>query len=105
MRLTVKTGEVFEYVLDFKDPDGQTVDMTGWTIKSQIRALHNYELVSALNASWLDSTIGSLHIVAETPTADWPVDLLSWDIALLDQQQRAVYSETVTIDVQRGITV
>lgn len=104
-RFVVKTGETFEYVLEFKDPDGAPVDMTDWTAKSQIRRMSDYSLVTDISTGWLDSTIGTLHIVALTSTMLWPVELLVWDIAIYDQQNRSVYTETHSIDVQRGVTI
>jgi hypothetical protein len=63
--------------------DGQPLDMTGWTVESQIRRKDTGELVATMAQSWTTRGIGAFRLEVKDTTA-WPLIVLAWDVQLTD---------------------
>lgn len=77
--------------------DGVALDMTGWTIASQIRTQRSDTLVANLAVTWLNQDIGAYHLECVDTTA-WPIGKLLWDIQFTDPDGYVTSTETVTIN-------
>lgn len=101
-----KRGESFALSFEYKDAAGELIDLTGITIKSQIRN-QNGVLVKELLVTKLDQTThkgqASLYVATPQETALWPTGLLVCDIKLSVGDQ-AVLTETFRIPVAAGVT-
>lgn len=101
-----KRGESFAMGFDYKDANGEPIDLMNITINSQIRN-QNGQLVQELLVSKLDQTQfrGQASIYVETPqqTKLWPLGLLLCDIKLSVGNQ-VILSETFQIPCHEGVT-
>jgi hypothetical protein len=69
------------------------LDMTGWTVASQMRRKDTDELVADLDFSWTDQATGKYSLQAKD-TTKWPVTTLAWDVQFTDPSGFVTSSET-----------
>lgn len=103
---TFKRGESFALGFEYKSPDGEPVNLTTITIKSQIRSQSN-ALVKELLVTKLDQTQhcgqASLYVQTAEETKIWPTGLLVCDVKLSIGNQ-SILTETFRIPVAAGVT-
>ncbi len=106
-RLTFKRGDTFRLAGVVK-VGGVVQDMTGWTIKAQVRGLRPSgpdALISELTGTWLDAAGGALQLL-DASTADWPLGDATIDVRLTSpsgdktttSSARFIIAEAVTQD-------
>ena len=76
--IPLKRGDTFDLSSVSLTADGVAVNMTGWSVLSQVRTSAG-ELVQTLDFAWVDQTEGVFSL-ASNVTATWPVGLLNSDI-------------------------
>lgn len=100
--IRIKPGSTFDYTVT--DTSDDVTDFTGWTITCQIRKVTSpFALVSNVTVALVDG--GFRLTVDEEDTADWPVERLAMDILLVSPLGDATHSDTISIVVERNVTV
>lgn len=92
-------GDDFVIPMTLTDPanNGSPVDITGWTIASQIR--YARKLISALDTTIINGPLGQFTIsLPKEQTALWPVRKLKCDIQFDRPVEGRVSSKTFIID-------
>jgi len=100
--ITYKRGDTFAPALAVTE-NNVAVDITGWTISSQIRTPDDV-LVADLAVSNRDNAAGTytLSPTVDYPETGWPVGILHWDIQYNDG---TVFStQTIVIRCEKDIT-
>ena len=106
-RTSIKQGETLQFDAAVTNADGP-VDLTGWTIASQVRT-PKYALVGDVTVTKLDQTThtGQYRLLADTSA--WATGAQLWDIAYAYPDgaggQVISYSETVNLYVEPSQTV
>lgn len=98
-------GDDFVIPMSLTNPDnnGLPVDITGWTITSQVR--YSKKLIETLQVVIVDAAMGSFTISApDTATAIWPARQLKCDIQFDKADGQRVSSQTFIIDVSEDQT-
>ena len=104
-RIEFKAGGSFDYAITVRESEnGPFLDISGWTITSQIRDSKD-SLVATLTYAAVDETIGSFRLTYVGATDGW-IDgsILYWDIRYIDSGGRIMPSATVEILVRKAIT-
>ena len=101
--ITTKRGDTFELSGTLEN-QGNAVDITDFTITSQIRAADD-TLLQALTVTILDASAGAFTLSA-TPaqTETWSVQNYECDIEFIDGTSEVNSTETFTISVLKDIT-
>lgn len=102
---TFKRGDDFSIPMNLTDPGNADapVDITGWTITSQVR--YAKELIDNLNVTVTDAANGLFTIsLGYTDTASWPIRRLKCDIQFDRPVLGRVSSQTFYIDVEEDQT-
>ncbi|AGH07413.1 hypothetical protein SUFG_00046 [Sulfitobacter phage phiCB2047-B] len=100
-----KRGDDFIIPMTLTNPenDGTPVDITGWTIESQVR--YSKKLISDLTVTMVDASQGQFKIeLAASQTATWPARKLKCDIQFDRPDEGRVSSQTFVIDVTEDQT-
>lgn len=98
-----KRGDTFVLNSDV-ETEGVAVDITGWTIASQIRDRDDI-VIQTLTVTITDAVNGRLSLSATpTQTELWPVSSLFCDIEFIDDTGVVTSTETFTINVLLDIT-
>ena len=79
------------------------LDMTGWTVASQVRRKDTGELVADLDFAWTDQATGKYSLSAKD-TTEWPVAMLAWDVQFTDPDGFVTSSETQLIRIKQDQT-
>lgn len=98
-------GDDFAIPMTLTDPanNGTAVDITGWTIASQVR--YARKLVSTLDVTITDAANGQFTIsLPKEQTAVWPARKLKCDIQFDRPVQGRVSSKTFIIEVTEDQT-
>lgn len=105
-----KRGDSF--VLDavlFEDDEVTPVDITGWTITSQLRKRKNRrengDLVDNLTVTIVSAVNGQFQITNTTDPNTWPIFRCELDIQYKDLTDKVVSSDTIEVDVVKDITL
>jgi len=101
-QIAIKRGETLLLECTVANPDGSPLDLTGWTIASQIRDGHD-ALIATLTVDLHAPAAGQYRLRCN-PTAAWPIGRAYMDIAYNDVGGRAITTETLTISVDREVT-
>ena len=98
-----KRGDTFSLSSSVEN-SGVAVDITGWTISSQVRKADD-TLVEDLTVT-IDDALGGLFTLSATAlaTESWPVENLYCDIEFTEAGGDVNSTETFIISVQRDIT-
>lgn len=100
--ITHKRGDTLEWVVTLTQ-NGTAVDITDWTIKSQIR--QETTLIFELTVIKTDSVNGAFSLSATAAqTASWALGTHSVDIEFTDGNNYVVSSQTFTLQLVRDIT-
>lgn len=97
-------GDTFSIPMTLTDPEnnGSPVDLTGWTIASQVR--YSKRLIDTLTVTITDAAQGEFVIsMDEADTATWPARKLKCDIQF-DRPEGRVSSQTFIVDVSEDQT-
>lgn len=98
-----KRGDTFSLSSSVEN-EGVAVDITGWTIESQVRQSDD-TLVQALTVTITDAVNGLFTISATAlQTESWPIASLLCDIEFTEPSGEVNSTETFTISVQKDIT-
>jgi hypothetical protein len=100
-----KRGDTFKMVGVVK-ADGIVQDMTGWTIKAQLRRKGIFEavgLISELGCTWIDAVTATLQLIDDT-TIDWPVGSAEIDIRLVSPAGKKTTTQTGVIEILEAVT-
>ena len=101
--ITHKRGDTFELTLSLEN-QGNPVDITNFTIASQIRDQDD-QLVQALTVTKTDASNGQFTLTAtDTQTDDWPIAKLDVDVEFVEPDTTVSSSETFNIQVIKDIT-
>lgn len=101
--ITHKRGDTFELTLTLEN-DGNAVDITNFTIASQIRQQDDV-LVQALTVTKTDPTNGQFTLTStDTETEGWPIANLEVDVEFIEDTGVVSSSETFNINVLKDIT-
>ena len=100
--IRIKRGETFLLECTVQESDGSPMDLTGWSIASQIRDGHD-TLIATLTVDLYTPVAGQYRLTGAT-TADWPQGLAHMDIAYTDAGGRALTTETLTVSIEREVT-
>ena len=101
--ITHKRGDTFELSCDLEN-EGAEVDITNFTITSQIRQADD-TLLQALTVTKTDAAAGLFTLTAPSPqTARWPPGGYACAIAFVDGGGEVYSSQTFTISVIKDIT-
>lgn len=98
-------GDDFVIPMTLTDPDnnGTPVDITGWTIASQVR--YARKLISDLDVTITNASAGEFSIsLPKEQTALWPVRKLKCDIQFDRPVEGRVSSQTFIIDCMEDQT-
>jgi len=100
--ITHKRGDTLEWVVSLTQ-NGSVVDITGWTITSQIR--QETTLTDSLTVVIVSLENGQFNLSA-TPvqTASWSLGSHSVDVEFIDAGGFVVSSQTFTLQLVRDIT-
>lgn len=99
--ITIKKGETFSYTIQYEPDEGDPSTLEDYEISSQIRDLSG-TLISQVTVSPSDDFLSVECVVADT--SEWSLGTLYWDISFRYQETTS-YTETIKINVERGITV
>ena len=101
--ITHKRGDTLEWVVTLTD-DSVAVDITDWTIKSQIRD-GSYALIYEFLVTKTDASNGVFSLSATAAqTATWPLGSALVDIEFTDNTNYVISSQTFTMQLVRDIT-
>lgn len=99
-RIQHKRGDTLSLDLEVTQ-DNAALDLTGYTITSQVRA-KNGTLVADLTVAVTDAVQGELTVSSEE-TQEWPLGPLPWDVEFNSGSTRWS-SATVIIEVLEDVT-
>lgn len=104
-RLDIKRGDTYVVTVTATEDDGTTpIDLTGWTIRSQIRDAEDV-LVAQLRVTVTNAAAGQFTLDQATPdTTGWPVGTCSQDIEYTDPSGRVISTGTFSVRVAKDIT-
>ena len=107
--ITHKQGDTLELTFQLKR-DGSAVDITNYTITSQLRDSTDTLLTTAnfdgsLTYTLIDASAGQFQLSASsTATAEWDTRKYDCDVQLIDGDNETSSSETFKINVIKDIT-
>ena len=107
--ITHKKGDTLELTLQLKR-DGTAVDITNYTITSQLRDSTDALLVTdnfdgSLSFTLIDAAAGQFSLGASpTETSEWDTRTYDCDVQLIDGNSDTSSSETFKIKVTKDIT-
>lgn len=101
-----KKGDTLSYSCSWKDSSGVAIDLTGYTVNSQVRAT---SFVGTLTATITDAVNGLFTLSATaTETATWPVTDGPFSLLFCDVQftvgSIVVSSDTFQVIIAQDIT-
>ena len=100
--ITHKRGDTLEWVVTLTQ-DGAAVDITGWTITSQVR--QDDTLIQSLTVTVVDAANGNFNLSATAAeTAAWALGTHSVDIEFINLDSFVVSSQTFTLQLVKDIT-
>jgi len=107
--ITHKQGDTFELTFQLKR-DGSAVNITNFTITSQLRdstdtLLTTNNFNGSLTFAMIDASAGQFQLSASsTATAEWPTREYDCDVQFIDTDSETSSSETFKIKVIKDIT-
>jgi len=90
-------------IVNDKPMKARVLDMTGWTVASQLRNKQTGELVADLVHAWTDQATGKYSLTA-LDTKGWPVGMLTWDVQFTAPDGFISSSETRYIRIKADTT-
>lgn len=97
----IKRGDTF-IVEAALTQNGEPQDLTGWSIRSQVR--RGNKLVAELAVEYADRPTGVYRLSAPEGTAEWPVDMLRSDIEYTMPSGQIASTETFEFECVEDVT-
>lgn len=97
----IKRGDTFVVEATLAQ-DGQPQDMTGWSIRSQVR--RGNRLVAELAVEYVDRASGVFRLSVPEGTSDWPIDTLRSDIEYTMPGGQIASTETFEFECVEDVT-
>ena len=96
-----KRGDTFDFFgpIEVQSITGATVNLSGWTLESQIR-FPDANQVEEVNAAW-NGSFESIRLTVED-TSSWPVGIAEIDIRLTSSTDGTISTETARFEVIEG---
>ncbi len=100
--ISLKRGDTF-LVQATAQQDGSPQDLTGWTIRSQVR--NGSSLVAELSVIYTNPGAGQYRLTCPASvTHNWPIKLLDCDVEYTSPAGQVISTETFKIDVKADVT-
>lgn len=102
--ITVRKGDTYSQVYQFKDSDGDPIDLTSWSAKAQIREKQHQgsNLIIDFTATITDAVNGKVKLsLTSTQTAAISNRTGHWDLLLTnasDEDETYLYGEVTFTD-------
>lgn len=106
MSAEIRQGDSWSYSgkASVVDPDGNSVSLAGWDIKSQVFT-HKGELVDDFECGWINEDEGLFYHKADTnKTAKWPTGGLVFNIKFTSPTGESESTSPVSIAVTKAMT-
>ena len=101
---TVQRGADHDLVLIFKDSNGDAINLTSWTVASQVWNTARTKKYADFSVAYTDRTAGKVTIsLADTDTTTFP-DEAKYDVLLTNPSSVKEYYLEGTISVDQGYT-
>lgn len=97
-----KRGDTFDLSggpVTIDTPEGVLTDLTGWTGRSEMRAMSG-ALYASLTFEWLDATEGLFRLYFEGSTADWKPATLSLDVEFTSPDGVIVSTDRASVAIE-----
>lgn len=99
-----KRGDSFRLSASVKTgADGVAIDITGWTIRSQLRK-PDATLIDTLSVSYIAPTGGSFEIYSDNSSI-WPTGVAVMDIEYTDGAGKIFSTETIQVRIMGDVTI
>lgn len=100
-----KRGDTFVLQCEAKNDSGTAINLTGWTIKAQIKAQvrGRWSFADTFVVSVTNAASGTFKIT-KSDTKSWPVGLAYMDIEYTDGSGRIMSTETICVTVVADVT-
>lgn len=105
-----KRGDTWRYihVADIRNTAGALVDLTGWTLLSQLRkggsAQADGEIIATFTCSWTNVGTQEFQTLLAN-TAAWPIGNAEFDVQFTSPGGEVVSWPTVTVEIVKDITI
>jgi len=101
---TLQRGADHDLVLVFKDGNGDAINLTSWSVASQVWNTERTKKYADFSVAYTDRTTGKVTIsLSDTDTATFP-DEAQYDVLLTDPNSKKEYYLEGTISVAQGYT-
>jgi len=100
--MTIKPGDTFLLECSVTEDNATPLDLTGWTIASQVRTKRGV-LLADLTVDIHTPATGEYSLRTDA-TSDWPTGVAEMDIAYTDSGGRIMSTETLTLSVEHDVT-
>lgn len=99
----MKRGDTFDYSSPIRivDGDGNTVDMTGWSVASSVKLPDNSTV--ELTADWTDATNTAVRL-QYADTSAWPAGVAYIDIEFTSGGGAIVSTDTASFVISEDLT-
>lgn len=97
----IKRGDSFEVTATYTDANGVPIDLTTYTITSQLRTM-TYALIDTL-VCVKSGTTGVYTLSAPTGTSEWPIGEAVWDIQY-QSGNMIVSTDTINVFINKKVT-
>ena len=101
--ITVKAGDTFSASAIYKDSSDNAIDLTDYTIESQVRDMQG-NLLSSLTIVKLNQTTDKGKYTLSCDTSSWPIASVQWDVKYTINGT-VVHTDTQKISVVQSITI
>lgn len=104
-----KRGRTWRESITVRDATGALVDLTGWTVTSQLRRrAEAADIVQTFTCTVHPDQVthrGEFEVYASAAsTATWPLDQLAWDIRIVDAGGDVDITDTIGVHVSEAVT-
>ena len=80
------------------------LNLTGWSVTSQIRTKTGLVLIQSLVCSWVDPTQSLVRVMCPTTTVLWTLGDAMMDIALTSPTGDVVFTKPVQFEIEESVT-
>lgn len=104
--LRIKQGDSISWSCAWRDSDGAAVDLTGYTLESEMRLALDRSLLASLTVTMADQTAspGVFEITLADSTS-LPIGVHLVDIRVTDPSARSFSTETWQVTIEKSVTV
>ena len=102
---TVQRGTDYKFNIVFKDSDGNAIDLTDWTVASQIWDEGRTTKAADFNIAYTNRSLGSIDLsLTDTQTTAFSANDYRYDVLLTDTAGLKEYYLEGTIYLSEGYT-